>query len=252
MYITMNNNYTIVADKLNSFIESKQIPNIIFHGDCSSKKEKLVSKFIHQIYESDLNIRKYVMFVECAHGKGIKFVREELKYFAKTNVNNQIFKSIVLYNADKLTIDAQSALRRCIEIFSHSTRFFMVVDNISKLLNPIHSRFCSIYIYEQNNRLYSQISSSNKIKSLQKILEKLNTLNVFQLAEKIYNKGYSGLNLLELISNTSDTTDNKYRFGLFYLNKIKKDIRDERLLILIILNFMINKWDIELSDVHYI
>jgi len=27
------------------------------------------------------------MFVECAHGKGIKFVREELKYFAKTNVN---------------------------------------------------------------------------------------------------------------------------------------------------------------------
>jgi len=126
------------------------------------------------------------------------------------------------------------------------------VDNISKLLNPIHSRFCSIYVYEQNNRLYNQISSSNKIKSLQKILEKLNTLNVFQLAEKIYNKGYSGLNLLELISNTSDTTDNKYRFGLFYLNKIKKDIRDERLLILIILNFMINKWDIELSDVHYI
>ena len=151
----MNNNYTIVADKLNSFIESKQIPNIIFHGDCSSKKEKLVSNFIHQIYESDINIRKYVMFVECAHGKGIKFVREELKYFAKTNVNNQIFKSIVLYNADKLTIDAQSALRRCIEIFSHSTRFFMVVDNISKLLNPIHSRFCSIYVYEQNNRLYN-------------------------------------------------------------------------------------------------
>ena len=67
------------------------------------------------------------MYVNCAHGKGIKFIREELKFFAKTNINlkeGEIFKSIVLLNADKLTIDAQSALRRCIELFNHTTRFF--------------------------------------------------------------------------------------------------------------------------------
>lgn len=249
----MNNNYTIVADKLNTFIESKQIPNIIFHGDCSSKKEEIVSTFIHQVYGDDKLIQKYVMFVECAHGKGIKFVREDLKYFAKTNVNNQIFKSIVLYNADKLTIDAQSALRRCIEIFSHSTRFFMVVDNISKLLNPIHSRFCSIYVCEENNRLYNQLLTPAKIKSLLKMTEKLNESNIFQVAEKIYNRGFSGLNLLECISKFYDKLESgKHRFALFYLNKIKKDIRDERLFILTILNFMANDWDIELDEVHYI
>ena len=54
------------------------------------------------------------------------------------------FKSIVLFNADKLTIDAQSALRRCIEQFSHTTRFFIVVEEQSKLLKPIVSRFCNI------------------------------------------------------------------------------------------------------------
>ena len=72
------------------------------------------------------------MIVNCAHGKGIKFIREELKFFARTNIHLQegsIFKSIILLNADKLTIDAQSALRRCIELFSHSTRFFIVIDD---------------------------------------------------------------------------------------------------------------------------
>ena len=72
------------------------------------------------------------MIVNCAHGKGIKFIREDLKLFAKTNIhlnNGILFKSIVLLNADFLTIDAQSALRRCIELFSHTTRFFIIIEN---------------------------------------------------------------------------------------------------------------------------
>ena len=93
------------------------------------------------------------MFVNCAHGKGIKFIRDELKQFAKTNIqfdDNNLFKSIVMYNADELTIDAQSALRRCIELFSHTTRFFIVVENKHKLLKPILSRFCEIYVPDKN------------------------------------------------------------------------------------------------------
>ena len=57
------------------------------------------------------------MSINCAHGKGIKFVREELKFFAKTHIYSEgglMFKSIILINADKFTMDAQSALRRCI------------------------------------------------------------------------------------------------------------------------------------------
>ena len=42
---------------------------------------------------------------------------------------DSIFKSIILMNADKVTIDAQSANRRCTELCSHSTRFFVVDDS---------------------------------------------------------------------------------------------------------------------------
>ena len=72
------------------------------------------------------------MYVNCSHGKGIKFIREELKYFAKSQINSNggdNFKSILLINADKLTFDAQSAIRRCIELFSYNTRFFIVVED---------------------------------------------------------------------------------------------------------------------------
>ena len=91
------------------------------------------------------------MTVNCSHGKGIKFIREELKFFAKTNIQTNsgvLFKTIVLINAHHLTIDAQSALRRCIELFSYNTRFFIILENKHKLLKPILSRFCEIYVPE--------------------------------------------------------------------------------------------------------
>ena len=60
--------------------------------------------FINDIYENDKQkLTQYVMHVNCAHSKGIRFIRDELKFFAKTNIhnkNNNLFKSIVLFNAD--------------------------------------------------------------------------------------------------------------------------------------------------------
>ena len=133
--------HTNIVRKLSNFIENKKIPNLIFHGTSGSGKKTILFNFLKEVYKNETDYMKnYVMIVNCAHGKGIKFIREELKFFARTNINLQegsIFKSIILLNADKLTIDAQSALRRCIELFSHSTRFFIIVDDKYKLLKPI-------------------------------------------------------------------------------------------------------------------
>ena len=154
-----------IHDKLDYFYKNKQIPHIIFHGSSGSGKKTIVNQFIEKIYDGNRNkIKHNVMFVNCSHGKGIKFIREELKFFAKTNLQSNQgvqFKSIVLFNADSLTIDAQSALRRCIEQFSYNTRFFIIVENKHKLLNPILSRFCEIYVPEY-------VNSDGKIENLHK------------------------------------------------------------------------------------
>ena len=141
-----------IKEKLKYFHSIHKIPNIIFHGASGSGKRTIVNDFINLIYGGNKNkMQDFVMYVNCAHGKGIKFIREELKFFAKTHINSNggdIFKSIIMLNADKLTIDAQSALRRCIELFSHNTRFFIIVEDKYKLLKPILSRFCEIYVPE--------------------------------------------------------------------------------------------------------
>ena len=143
-------NHAQIRNKLQYFIHTKKIPNLIFHGEPQSGKRTLLNEFLHNIYMGDRpKMKTHIMTVECCHGKGIKFIREELKFFAKAHIQSNCganFKSIVLLNADSLTIDAQSALRRCIELFSHNTRFFIVVENKERLLNPILSRFCEIYV----------------------------------------------------------------------------------------------------------
>ena len=148
-----------ILNRLDEFIAKNQIPHIIFHGPSGSGKQTLVREFIQKIYQHDkVKIKTHVMTVNCSHGKGIQFIREELKFFAKANAQIKSisedggkfceFKTITLLNAHHLTVDAQSALRRCIELFSYNTRFFIIVENKDNLLNPILSRFCEIFVPE--------------------------------------------------------------------------------------------------------
>ena len=92
-----------IIDKLDQFHTSNRIPNIIFHGPTGSGKRTLLNNFLNKIYLNNKEaIKSYVLYANCAHGKGIKFVRDELKFFAKTHVNMEsdvCFKSIVLTNA---------------------------------------------------------------------------------------------------------------------------------------------------------
>jgi len=150
--------------KLDAFRLSKRIPHILFYGDSGSGKKTIVYNFIHSIYQdacvesghppNHLNqiMQRNVMWVNCAQGKGIKFVRNELKMFAQTNACIGVpFKTIVLLNADHLTIDAQSALRRCMEQHSQTARFFGIVRNRHRLMCPILSRFCEIQLRPEMN-----------------------------------------------------------------------------------------------------
>ena len=69
-----------IKSKLDYFIINKKIPNILFHGPNGSGKRTLVFNFIDKIYNSKELKQNYVLFVNCAQGKGIKFIRDDLKF----------------------------------------------------------------------------------------------------------------------------------------------------------------------------
>ena len=84
---------------------------------------------------------------------------------------------------------------------------------------------------------------------LQKQINKKSNYNTIKkrndFVEKIYDKGYSGLNLLEIIENDKTRKD-KYLY-LIYFDKIRSEYRNEKLFIFAILNlyFMRKKLNLE-------
>ena len=267
-----------IKNKLNYFHEIHKIPNILFHGPSGSGKRTIVNEFIHKIYHYDREkIKSFVMYVNCSHGKGIKFIREELKFFAKTHINSNsgnIFKSIILLNADKLTMDAQSALRRCIELFSHNTRFFIIAEDKYNLMKPILSRFCEIYIpepvlngniinlYQYNlNELYKMKDIKThhlawlKKELLKPIHKNCNIDELMQLCTKLYERAYSALDIMHLLENTKFLENNisiekRYELLLCF-NRVRKEFRNEKLLILFILNFIFLSSDLSLENISF-
>jgi DNA polymerase III delta prime subunit len=279
-----------IKSKLDYFIKQKKIPNIIFHGSSGCGKNVLVTDFINNIYSGNKSaMQNYVMNVNCAHGKGIRFIREELKFFSKTNVDlkdGEIFKTVVLLNADKLTIDAQSALRRCIELFSRSTRFFIIVEDKYKLLKPILSRFCEIYVpepvinncvtnlhtYNLNNvytfkefdtprRIYLKTAlkkyhdiccNNNEQSKISNTADKKQMIaECMLLVTKLYNKAFCSIDLLYYIEHNSNIEDLKKYEYLISFQKIKREFRNEKLLMLFILFFLIFRSDLTLENISF-
>ena len=267
-----------IKEKLNYFHEIHKIPNILFHGPTGSGKRSIVNEFVHKIYDNDREkIKSFVMYVNCSHGKGIKFIREELKFFAKTHINSNggnNFKSIILLNADKLTMDAQSALRRCIELFSHNTRFFIVAEDKYNLMKPILSRFCEIYLpepvvnnepvnlykYNLNEVFNMKDNKIQRLDSLKKELTKSVNKNIaieelMLLCTKLYEKGHSALDILALLENPRflDTTINiekRYELLIFF-NRVRREFRNEKILILFILNFIFISSELSLENISF-
>jgi hypothetical protein len=268
MSMSINENIINIETRLNEFITSKKVPNIIFHGKPGTGKRCIVNTFLSNIYNNNqTSLKSNILHVNCSLGKGIKFVREELKNFAKSHINTSggVFKSVVLYNADYLTIDAQSALRRCIEIFSTNTRFFIIIDDKYNLFNPILSRFCEIYIPEilengdilnlhqqkiaerittpvhpeRRLLLITGLTELNELFIINKPTAK-NCIKLIECSNEFYTNGISSFDVVNAIQTPEDIdffTDAQRISLLFLFQKTRCEFRNESLLIYYLLDF---------------
>lgn len=236
-------------EKLDYYIEHKQIPNLLFHGPYGSGKKTILQAFLKRLYPDKETLEQQVMYVNCAYGKGIKFIRDEVKYFSKMNTHS-LFKSVVLLNAEKLTPDAQFALRRCIEQFSYNTRFFMVTIDKYKLIRPILSRFSEIYISSPINLHEVGLKAfafddyeANQRASFEEIMTRLTKENIQSVAHALYEGGHSALDVEKWVNAQPDSIE-KYRW-ILYFHKIRSECRNEELLLYLMLHFY--TYDLNLS-----
>ena len=254
-----------MLQNLKELHDKNNLPNLLLYGNNLIGKKTLLEQLLLYIYQNYKNIENNTLILNCSLGKGnIKFIRDNLRFFANTIIHKNItnFKSIVLLNADSLTLDAQSALRRSIEIYNN-TKFFIVTANKSKIIKPILSRFCEIFCNINNmNSIYKSLATNNNnnnkfnsklaiiIKNLDSSIKDLsnNFKNdiLLNYSSLIYNKGISANNLLEYFTNCSNFKSDFSKF-VFFFDIYKKEIRYEEYLIFIILYFYNNNCTINFS-----
>ena len=168
-------NQTEIIGSLEALIKDPtDMPHLMFSGSAGVGKTTTALCISRQIlgeYAKD-----YTLELNASDERGIGMVREKVKKFSRfAGMVDVPFKIIILDEADEMTSDAQTALRRIIEDTAKYCRFILIANNISKIIDPIQSRcatfkFTSIPEEDMINHLES-IAKKEKVKSDKKGLK---------------------------------------------------------------------------------
>ena len=144
------------------------MPHLMFSGSAGVGKTTTALCITRQILGN--NIEGNLLELNASDERGIGMVREKVKKFSGiAGLSDAPFKIIILDEADEMTSDAQTALRRIIEDTAKICRFILIANNVSKIIDPIQSR-CATFkfttVSEENiiGRL-EMISKKEKIKT---------------------------------------------------------------------------------------
>lgn len=131
-----------VKKTLTKYIETKFVPHLLLYGPSGTGKTSTIRAFARELY--GVNYPIMVMEINASEERGIEVVRNKIKQFVITKCpiyNAKCpFKLVILDEADSMTTDAQSMLRRVIENHTENARFCLLCNKIKNIDPAIQSR----------------------------------------------------------------------------------------------------------------
>ena len=193
-----------VVGSINSMLKNQsELPHLLFSGSAGVGKTTAALCLSSEILRE--HWRTYTLELNASDERGINMVRERVKKFSRfAGLDTEIpFKIIILDEADEMTHDAQTALRRIIEDTSKICRFILIANNLSKIIAPIQSR-CVVFKFTRisDKEIISQlkfIAKQEKIKTDEKGLQAICDCTNGDLRHAI--------NILQAAASSGDVTE---------------------------------------------
>lgn len=184
-----------VVQMLKNIIINKNLPHLLFYGPPGTGKTSTILAVARELF-GPIKIKERIIELNASDERGINIVRKKIINFAKKSVGNgdpnypsPPYKIIILDEADAMTKEAQSALRKVMENYSKITRFCFICNYEKQIISPIQSRCVKLRFKQLDNKSMTKklknIMSNEGLGVGDKVVEEIVTLSCGDLRKAI-------------------------------------------------------------------
>jgi len=128
---------------LKNIINKSYFPNLLFYGPPGTGKTTTIINLINA-YQCKLGIKNkdLIIHLNASDERGIDIIRNQINFFVNSNpLFHTGMKFVILDEVDYMTKNAQQALRYLLQSYSHSVRFCLICNYISKIDEGLQNEF---------------------------------------------------------------------------------------------------------------